>query len=92
MRPPGDITRALADAAREPGTVVQLAQRAQVSLAAARYTASRMVGRGELAVVLDGRPAVLSVPQAATQPIDRSASGLMEALDAIGRSFWERKA
>jgi hypothetical protein len=61
-RPRGEISRALHDAAaQQPGTVAQLAHRAQVGEAAARYTVSRMVQRGELVEVLPGRPAVLGV-------------------------------
>ena len=85
MRPRGDLSRALASAAAQPGTVVQLAHRSQVSVPAARYTASRMVDRGELVVVHDGRPAVLGA--APSRPDD----AVNASLDAIGRSFWERK-
>ena len=48
-RPLGDISCALALAAQvRPGTVRDLAQRAQVGYRAARYTASRMLERGDL--------------------------------------------
>ena len=61
MRPQGEIARALVDAAgQEPGTVLQLAHRAQVSVPVARYTASRLLERGDLRVVQPGRPAVLA--------------------------------
>lgn len=63
MRPRGDITAALVcAAARGPGAVRELAARAQVGYAVARYTASRMVTRGELVVVNDTRPQQLAVP------------------------------
>jgi hypothetical protein len=66
MRPTGafgGLAVALRAAAIEsPGTVADLAGRAQVGYAAARYTASRLVERGELVVRVPGRPAVLGAP------------------------------
>lgn len=66
MRPVGTyggIAQALADAAGHgPGTVRQLAERSQVGYSVAAYTATRMVQRGQLEVVSDARPAVLSLP------------------------------
>ncbi len=51
-RPLGEVTQALAEAARAgPGTVRELAQRAQVGRRVATYTASRMVARGQLVPV-----------------------------------------
>jgi hypothetical protein len=58
----GEISQALLEAALTPGRVSDLAARAQVSYASARYTASRLVERGELVVRVAGRPAVLGVP------------------------------
>jgi hypothetical protein len=70
MRPRGDIARALHGAALQgPGTVTQLAHRAQVGESVARYTASRMVSRGELVEVQPGRPAVLGAPSVAAPPV-----------------------
>jgi hypothetical protein len=65
MRPRGthgDIAAALLQAAQTPGTVRDLAGRAQVGYATARYTVSRLVDRGELVVHAAGRPAVLAAP------------------------------
>ena len=59
MRPRGDISKAMLEAAREPGTVVEVANRAQVGLSYARYTASRMIDRGDLVVLSADRPAVI---------------------------------
>jgi len=57
----GEVARALLDAAAaQPGTVRDLAARAQVGVRSARYTASRLVSCGALAPVADGRPAVLA--------------------------------
>ena len=60
MRPLGDITKAMWEAALHPGTVRELAARARVGYDVARYTASRMVDRGQLAREPGTRPAVLS--------------------------------
>lgn len=69
MRPRGSfgpVGRALLDAAQtSPGQVRQLAARAQVSYAAARYTASRLVEAGALVVIDSGRPATLAPSSAA---------------------------
>lgn len=65
-RPLGPIALALMAAAATPGTVVELAQRAQVGSAAARVTCSRLLSRGLLVVDGDGRrPARLVVPNGA---------------------------
>lgn len=57
----GPIAKALLDAADEPGTVVDLAKRAQVGIKAACCTASRLLSRGELVECepKGRRPAVL---------------------------------
>ena len=68
MRPLGPCAKALLQAAsRGPADVVQLAHRAQVSVPVARYTASRMVSRGELSVLTPGRPAVLGLADSQPQ-------------------------
>lgn len=65
MRPRGEISNALLQAARAPGTVKQLCQRAQVGYGAGQYTATRLVQRGDLVAVGTaqppgpGRPAVV---------------------------------
>lgn len=67
MRPRGEISTALALAAKSgPGTVVDICRRAQVGLAAGRYTVSRMVDRGELVVLEAGRPAVVVATEVAS--------------------------
>ena len=87
MRPPGDFARALASAARQPGTVRQLCERAQVGFDVGRKTASRMLGRGELLVLEvepptgPGRPAAVVVAAECAPAATR--------LDALPRSFWE---
>jgi hypothetical protein len=93
MRPRGsygEVTCALVRAASEgPGTVRELAARAQVGFAVAERKASVLVDRGDL-VVLDGgcRPRVLAAPGAAPPPpADRSVP-----LQAAMRSFWETPA
>jgi hypothetical protein len=89
MRPLGDVALALLDAAREaPGPVLQLAHRAQVGYSVARYTASRMVDRGDLVVVQPGRPAVLGVAPAQVPAGD----DMGDALDELHRSFWHAQA
>ncbi len=80
MRPRGDIALALKrEAAIRPAPVRDLAQRAQVGLGAAKYTASRLVAAGELAYLTEGRPAVVGLPSegraaAAAAEADRMAS------------------
>ena len=80
-RPLGDVSRALlAAAARGPGTVRELAQRAHVGFDAARWKASALVRAGALQPLADARPQVLGLP--AAPPLD--------ALAELQRSFWER--
>jgi hypothetical protein len=55
----GAVRQALLDAAREVGTVRQIAARAQVAYGLARCTASRMVDAGELLVLDERRPALV---------------------------------
>lgn len=86
-RPMGEIALVLRSAAVQPGTVRQLAERAQVGYDSARYTASRLIDRGEL-VVLDGnaRPAVLVAADAA--PAAAPVAGVHEALSMLHAGFW----
>lgn len=58
----GDVSRALLASASSagPGTVRELAERACVGAAVARYTASRLVSRGELVPLSTARPMVLA--------------------------------
>lgn len=88
MRPRGDITAALVGAAaRGPGPVRELAARAQVGYAAACYTASRMVKRGELVVVSAARPRLLAVPQMPAGDVGRNDAGRND----VGRSHAARE-
>jgi hypothetical protein len=69
MRPLGDTSQALRAAAVQPGTVRDLCARAQVGMGVGRYTASRMVQRGELVVLsvpsdVDEQPARVGRPAA----------------------------
>ncbi len=92
MRPRGEISCALQEAARQgPGTVAEICHRAQVGMSAGRYTASRMVDRGDLVVLNDGRPAVLVAADvaAAWRPAEHAAS-VNDCLQVLERSFWER--
>lgn len=74
-RPRGDVSRALLQAAKAgPAPVRVLAERALVGYSAARYTATRMVDRGELACLSNGRPAVLGLPRAPAAVAQRHAS------------------
>ena len=69
MRPRGDFSRELHAAALQgPGTVTELAHRAQVGLRVARYTASRMLARGDLVPLTEGRPVVLGAAAAGQAP------------------------
>lgn len=87
MRPRGELSQALVKAAAQgPGPVRALAERAQVGYSAARYTASRMVDRGELVVLEAGRPALLGVPSAAPQA--PAGEQLANHLDALHRAFF----
>jgi hypothetical protein len=94
----GDVALALRSAALAgPGTVRDLAQRAQVGYSAARYTASRLCSRGEL-VVLDGgsRPALLVAPELLETRDARAGHGadaedqpgVHDALAMLSHSFW----
>ena len=63
-RPSGEIAKALLQAAgASHGTVAELAVRAQVGFSVARYTASRLLSRGQLEVAAKGRPAILGLPR-----------------------------
>jgi hypothetical protein len=93
MRPRGELSQALVKAAAQgPGPVRALAERAQVGYGAARYTASRMVDRGELVVLEAGRPALLGVPSALPEvqfAPQESADHYVQLLELF---FWGRPA
>jgi len=85
--PRGELSQALVKAAAQgPGPVRALAERAQVGYGAARYTASRMVDRGELVVLERGRPALLGLPS--SLPLPPGGESLGEHLDALHRAFF----
>ena len=80
-RPHGELVLALqAAAGAGPGTVRELAHRGLVGLSVARYTASRMVDRGQLVVVDAGRPAVLALPTTTTCTCAAAGADLAGAL------------
>lgn len=87
MRPRGEIAVALALAAKiGPGTVADMCRRAQVGMAAGRYTASRMVDRGELVVLEAGRPAVVVSAEVAAEwrpESQRADAHYLQHLDAF---------
>ena len=88
MRPQGDITQAMLGAWQQgPATVTQAAHLACVGLGAARYTASRMVARGQLAVLDAARPAVLVLPAAQLTPVDAAQEAAAAAV-RLHRGFW----
>jgi hypothetical protein len=71
MRPMGPIAKAMRQAAaQQPGSVRELAERAQVGYAAACYTATRMVQRGQLVPLTTSRPVVLQAVDAAESPAE----------------------
>lgn len=81
----GDVAQALdAAAATSPGTVKELAARAQVGYRVAQYTATRLVDAGKLAKLNEGRPAVLGRPAAAGMLPPGAASGW----GALQRALW----
>jgi hypothetical protein len=75
----GPVAQALLQAADEqPGTVRELAQRANVGYAVSRYSVSRLVSAG-VCVLDGGRPAkVWTAAQ-----YEQANAGAMEALDAL---------
>lgn len=86
MRPYGEITHALSAVWQQgPATVTQAAHRACVGLSAARYTATRMVDRGQLVVVEGSRPAVLAVPSPQACNVSNAADA---AAVMLHQGFW----
>lgn len=77
---------------RGPAQVRVAAERACVGLAVARYTASRMVDSGELAVLVPGKPAVLGLPGAGCVDLNAARPPMGDVVHALGllQSFWER--
>jgi hypothetical protein len=64
-----------------------LAGRAQVGYGAARYTASRLLARGDLVQLQGGRPAVLAVAPCGAV-VTPAGGELGNALQALQRAFW----
>jgi hypothetical protein len=89
MRPPGDFARALASAARQPGTVRQLCERAQVGFDVGRKTASRMLGRGDLLVLEVAPTSGPGRPPAVVVAAECAPVPTITVLRALPRSFWE---
>ena len=80
MRPYGDVTRALQQAAQlGPAPARVLCERAQVGYGVGAYTCTRMVARGQL-VRGEGWPALLALPP--------GGDGLGDALAELQARFW----
>lgn len=92
MRPRGthgEVARAMLEvAAQSPGTVVELAHQARVSVPVARYTASRLVDRGHMVVLHAGRPAVL----AAATPDNDKTQAQADHLMVLHGLWWGAQA
>lgn len=90
----GEVRQALLEAWRQgPAPVREVAARAQVGLAAARYTASRMADAGQLMVVVDARPAVLALAddeRLCALSDERDTARVRDALHRLGSLFWEQ--
>ena len=88
MRPRGSfgpVADALREHAHEPIEVSALARRAKVGSARARYTASRLIGAGELVVMEGTRPMRVVRRDAVPAP---DGDGI-EQLQAAMRAFWD---
>lgn len=89
----GEVRQALRDAwAEGPAPVREVAARAKVGLAVARYTASRMADDGQLVVVVEKRPAVLALADDARVCAlhdERETLRVRDALHQLGAAFWE---
>lgn len=82
MRPRGEISRALLQAAQQgPGTMRDLARRAQVGFDAARYTVTIMAQRGELKVVGTDRIEYQGMPYPKLVRIYEAAPDVVAVLD-----------
>jgi len=91
-RPLGDIAQALIKAAsQKPGTVADLAARAQVGRAPARMTCSRLVTRGQLIVVNRKRPIELQAAAGVCTPVVDGAQALASAMFGFCRTASERR-
>lgn len=92
-RPPGEVSKALLEAAAQPGTVRQLCERAQVGFDRGRRTASCMRQRGDLVLAEDvpappragpGRPPAVVVAADAVDWVQ-----VLDTWEALNRSFWD---
>lgn len=88
MRPRGsfgEVGRALLSAASSgPGTVREIAQRANVGYDVAAKCASRYLASGDLVRLTEGRPAVVTTPALAP-----AGETLGDHLSVLSKSFWE---
>lgn len=92
-RPMGEVAQVLMrEAMVNPGTVRDLAQRAQVGYGVARYTATRLVDRGQLEVKSEGRPMVLGARAAGLGAVQADVSACGLHLQMLPRSFWDDAA
>lgn len=83
-RPTGELALALLDAASQPGTIRDLAARAQVGRAAADYTASRLIARGALVLLTPaGKRPVL---------VQRAGPGVERKRASAGSTAAEQRA
>ena len=89
----GDIARALRKAAEQgPASVREMAARAQVGQRCAWYTAHRLVAAGELAVLREQRPMILTLGEGAAVATqgqeDANTREQQRALDELHRLWW----
>lgn len=77
-------------AAAGPGTVRQLAARAQVGMRCAAYTAHRLVAAGHLQVLDARRPTVLALGDGVPQHRQRRTAH-DAALDQLDALLWGRR-
>ena len=93
----GEVREALRTAwLQGPAPVREVAERACVGHAVARYTASRMADEGQLCVVMASRPAVLALADderfCALSICDEadpmSAERVRDELHRLGAAFW----
>jgi hypothetical protein len=90
-RPMGEVASALLSAAaRGPGTVVQLAERACVGYDKARWKTSALVRSGMLTPLSDVRPRVLAASAAGLSAADPYPAGpAAPHLQALPPGFWQ---
>lgn len=93
----GEVREALRTAwLQGPAPVREVAERACVGHAVARYTASRMADEGQLCVVMASRPAVLALADdervcavsIGDEADPMSAERVRDELHRLGAAFW----